>query len=93
MISGSMEEGPKKTFISQDGDNGYEYRNLMRIMKDPSKSITIAEKGEYGWDGWLGPYFTNDPVNKVTLLMMLQLTNAGTTPITRKIRNIVFSSI
>ena len=39
------------------GLEGYSYGNLMRVMKDPSKAIMYTTLGEYGWDGWLGPYF------------------------------------
>lgn len=90
---GGTEDGPKECLKGWDGMNGFEYANLMRVMKDPSKAVTISSMGEYGWDGWLGPYFINDPTHKVTILFMLQLTNAGTTTYTRRIRNVVYSSV
>lgn len=93
MTEASMEDMPLEMYHKNMGNDGYEYCNLIQIMKDPSKAIAISTKGEYGWDGWLGPYFINDPVNKVTMLVGMQLTNAGTTPYTRKLKNIVFSSI
>ncbi|MDP4090268.1 MAG: serine hydrolase, partial [Bacillota bacterium] len=48
--------------------------------------------GEYGWDGWLGAYFCNCPKEDLTFLFMMQKTDAGTTPLTRKLRNITLSS-
>lgn len=93
MTEASMEDMPLEMYHKNMCNDGYEYCNLIQIMKDPSKAIAISTKGEYGWDGWLGPYFINDPVNKVTMLVGMQLTNAGTTPYTRKLKNIVFSSI
>lgn len=71
---------------------GYSYGNLMRIMTDTTKAGTIASLGEYGWDGWLGPYFINCPKDNLTYLFMIQKTNAGTTPLTRRLRNIILSS-
>lgn len=93
MTEASMEDMPREMMFAKNGYDGYEYCNLVQIMKDPSRGRAISTKGEYGWDGWLGAYFINDPVNKVTMLMGMQLTNAGTTPYTRKLKNIVFSSI
>lgn len=72
---------------------GHTYANLLRILKDPGAAVTLGTEGEYGWDGWLGPYMTNDPANKLTLLIMQQRTNSGTTLYTRRIRNILFSAI
>ncbi len=72
---------------------GYTYANLLRIMIRPDIAVSMGSKGEYGWDGWLGPYMTNDPANRMTLLIMQQKTGSGTTEYTRKIRNTVFSSL
>lgn len=69
---------------------GYTYANLLRIMTDPGTAVSLGSKGEYGWDGWLGPYLTNDPANRMTLLIMQQKTGSGTTEYTRRIRNVVF---
>ncbi len=76
---------------SWPGLGGFTYGNLLRIMKDPCKSATIVGKGEYGWDGWLGPYFSNDPESRTTFLMLTQRVDYGTGSATRKFRNIIFS--
>ena len=72
---------------------GYNYGNLMRVLQEPEKCVSLGTKGEYGWDGWLGAYMVNDPENELTLLIMNQRMNTGTTLYTRKMRNIVFSSL
>lgn len=72
---------------------GYTYANLLRIMTRPDIAVSMGSKGEYGWDGWLGPYMANDPANRMTLLIMQQKTGSGTTEYTRRIRNVVFSSL
>lgn len=71
---------------------GHSYGNLMRVMTDCSKAGDIGSLGEYGWDGWLGAYFCNCPKDDLTFLFMMQKTNAGTTALTRKLRNIILSS-
>ncbi|MDP4089435.1 MAG: serine hydrolase domain-containing protein, partial [Bacillota bacterium] len=67
---------------------GHSYGNLMRVMTDVSRAGDIGCDGEYGWDGWLGAYFCNCPKEDLTFLFMMQKTDAGTTPLTRKLRNI-----
>jgi CubicO group peptidase (beta-lactamase class C family) len=71
---------------------GHSYGNLMRVMTDCSKAGDLGSAYEYGWDGWLGPYFCNCPKDDLTFLFMIQKTDAGTTNLTRKLRNIILSS-
>lgn len=72
---------------------GHTYGNLMRILVDPGAAVGLGSKGEYGWDGWLGTYMMNDPAHNLTLLMMHQKVDSGTTAYTRRIRNVLFSAL
>lgn len=76
-----------------EGLSGFSYGNLMRVMKYPNRSCMMATEGEYGWDGWLGAYFANSPKDHMTLLLSFQLKDAGTTSLTRRLRNIVWSEL
>lgn len=73
--------------------SGYTYCNLCRIAYEPGKCKALTAKGEFGWDGWLGPYVSIDVENKLVMLVLMQRTDAGTTNTTRKIKNIVYSSL
>lgn len=68
---------------------GYSYSNLMRVLSEPSLAVINGSQGEYGWDGWLGPYFANMPEADTTFLMMVQLKDSGTFTLTRKLRNVL----
>lgn len=72
---------------------GYSYGNLMRILTQPDMAMLNGWKGEYGWDGWLGTYFCNCQDHDVTVLMFCQRKDAGTMELTRKVRNVLTSSI
>jgi len=72
---------------------GHSYGNLLRVMTNPSLAITNGSMGEYGWDGWLGPYFSNMPQLDVTFLMMIQKKDSGTFTLTRKLRNVLFAAL
>ena len=75
------------------GLEGYTYANFMRRCVAPELQQGICVKGEYGWDGWLGPYMSVAPEKNLIILVMEQLTGAGTSTHTRRIRNVVYSEI
>ena len=80
---------PEQILDYRDWQPGCDYNTFMRVVEEPGKALMLAGRGEYGWDGWLGTYFSNDPTTDSTFLLMMQLTNAGTIPLTRKLKNIV----
>ncbi len=81
------------SMMGWDSLAGYSYSNLMRIMTDPSLAVINASMGEYGWDGWLGPYFSNMPKEEMTFLMMVQRKDSGTFTLTRKLRNVLAAQL
>lgn len=82
-------KGFEKTFATM---RGYNYANLTRIMTHSGQAAMLTGQGEYGWDGWLGAFFSNMPAEGLTFLLMMQKKDAGTTRLTRKLRNIILSS-
>lgn len=92
MTQGTLNAAQQKGFDSWLTLCGHSYGNLMRIMTDCTRAGDIGSHGEYGWDGWLGAYFSNCPLDDLTILFMMQRTDAGTTTLVRKLRNIILSS-
>lgn len=72
-----------------DGLSGYTYGNLLRVMVEPGMAYYQTWKDEYGWDGWLGPYFCNSPKNGMTILMSFQRKDSGVIEVTRKLRDVL----
>lgn len=72
---------------------GFSYGKLCRVCVEPEQYAGLAMKGEYGWDGWLGSYYANFPNEGMTILSMQNTTNAGTTPMVRKVRNAVLAAL
>ncbi|MEC0373164.1 serine hydrolase domain-containing protein [Paenibacillus chibensis] len=93
LTSAALTDWQQKGFDTWHSLCGHSYGNQMRIMTDPGQAGFIGSRGEYGWDGWLGAYFCNSPQDGLTILFMIQKKDAGTMSITRKLRNIVFSSL
>ena len=73
--------------------SGYTYCNFLRVAFEPGRCKYITEEGEFGWDGWLGPYLSVDLKNKLVIVMLMQKTGAGTWELTRKCKNIINSSL
>ncbi len=72
---------------------GYTYCNLLRVAAEPGRCNVITQKGEFGWDGWLGPYVSVDLENRLTIVMTMQRCDSGTTSAARSARNILYSSL
>ncbi|MEA4929112.1 MAG: serine hydrolase domain-containing protein [Candidatus Limiplasma sp.] len=79
--------------LNRDSMAGYGYGGLMRVLAEPAHSFSLGVAGEYGWDGWSGVYMTVCPEEDLILLLMQQRTESGVTPLTRKVRNIVYSQL
>ncbi len=72
--------------------SGYSYGNFMRVCCDESKTSLLSEKGEYGWDGWLGTFFSNEPKSGISLIVGVQQTGVGRSgTLVRKIKNLIMS--
>ena len=72
---------------------GYTYCNLLRVAGEPGRCNVITQKGEFGWDGWLGPYVSIDLANHLTIVMTMQRCDSGTTTAARRARNIIYSAL
>lgn len=81
----------EEKFRPWHGYEGYAYGKLMRQGVAPGEAPMFIRPGEYGWDGWLGVYFANFPTEKMTILMMMQIKDSGTSCIQRRIRNTILA--
>lgn len=73
--------------------NGYNYGNFMRILESEEKSQLRTVRGEFGWDGWTGTFFSADPANKLVCLYFTQICGAGTTEEAKKICGTVYDEL
>ena len=92
--SGCLDRRQQKAFErTQPQLPGYSYANLMRVMKEPGRSLTVSEKGEFGWDGWLGTFMLVDRANELAVVLMMQRVDTGLSPVARKIKNIIYTAL
>lgn len=72
---------------------GYNYSFFHRVLQQPGQAIINGTAGEYGWDGWMGTFYMNDPKNHLTLLVFSQVPGAGNTRTVRRIRNVIYGGL
>lgn len=68
---------------------GFGYGNLMRIHMEPGISRMNAPAGEFGWDGWSGPYCSIDLSSQTVVLYMTQISAYSGWELIGKIKNLV----
>ncbi len=96
MTSGGLNQIQKPYLISQGWDwlTGYSYGNFFRVCENENITSLFSGKGEYGWDGWLGTFFSNEPEYGITYLLGVQQFCLGNTQTyTRRIKNIIMSEL
>ena len=93
LTSGGLTPPQQAAMRRFGGHEGYTYSHLLRRLIDPGQACLMSEAGEYGWAGWLGCYFANIPGQNMTVLLMQQKKGAGTSALTRKIRNILSAEL
>lgn len=72
---------------------GCGYGSFMRVIVDTALATTNGDKGEYGWDGWTGTYFSVNPKRNMIILYFIQKCGTGMDDITKRLRQIVYGAI
>jgi len=80
-------------YLDWDSVRGYGYGGLVRVLLSPGQSFSLGVKGEFGWDGWTGPYLSVCPEKDMVIVVMQQLADCGTNAVTRRLRNVIYANI
>lgn len=93
LMSRNFLDEPQMASLDWDSMKGQGYGALMRVMTDRTKAGRNGTEGEYGWDGWMGCYFSIDPAEELAMLYFIQQTNSGCTDFTRKLQNVIWGAL
>lgn len=69
----------------------YGYGHLMRVYIKASSADSLGYEGEFGWDGWTGPYFSVDLKHHQFILYMTQISGYSNWNTIYSIRNHAFN--
>ena len=62
----------QKTGFNWENQRGYSYGLAVRTLVDPALAGSLANPGEFGWDGAAGTWFGVDPQEEMTIVYMVQ---------------------
>ena len=86
-------EAPQDMYGGFPHLQGYRYGNFLRMCAEPEHARLLCHRGEYGWDGWLGTDFVNDPATGTTFLLMTQSTGADLIPWRFRLRDCIWREL
>ncbi len=89
---GQLSEAQKKT-IYFDQIRGFTYGSFMRVYDDRTEAACSGNEGEFGWDGWTGPYFMANPKEEFAFVLMLQVGGYYHPQMIRRLRNTAYSIV
>lgn len=93
MAQDNLTDEQKVEYKTWESCFGYGYGNLCRVLLDTTVNMTLAPKGEFGWDGWAGAYASVNRQDNLAFTLFVQRCGAGTSDIARRVKTIVLSSL
>ncbi|MEI9849960.1 MAG: serine hydrolase domain-containing protein [Sphingomonas sp.] len=63
------------------------------VNTDIVRSMAPGSPGEYSWGGLFSTYFFVDPVERIAMIFMTQLSPSSTWPVRRELRTMVYSAL
>lgn len=83
----------QKSSLNWDSTVGHGYGCFMRVLEDGTKAGLNQSEGSYGWDGWMGCYFSIDPKEELAVLYFIQQAGAGCTGTVRRLQNVIWGAV
>ena len=82
-----------KSLFSETTNAGTGFGLGFAITEDVAKSMIPGSKGEYYWGGMFSTAFFVDPVERVTMVFMTQLSPSNTYPIRRELKTMIYAAL
>lgn len=82
-----------KSLFSEAANAGTGFGLGFAINEDVAKTMIPGSKGEYYWGGMFSTAFFVDPVERVTMVFMTQLSPSSTYPIRRELKTMIYAAM
>ncbi|TKD52841.1 serine hydrolase domain-containing protein [Sphingomonas baiyangensis] len=63
------------------------------VLLDPARAMLAGSAGEYGWGGLFSTAFFCDPVERLHMIFMTQLSPSSTWPVRRELKAMLFAAL
>ena len=82
-----------KSLFSETTNAGIGFGLGFAITEDVAKTMVPGSRGEYYWGGMFSTAFFVDPVERVTMVFMTQLSPSTTYPIRRELKTMIYAAM
>ena len=82
-----------KSLFSEAANAGTGFGLGFAITMDVAKSMVPGSAGEYYWGGMFSTAFFVDPVERVTMVFMTQMSPSNVYPIRRELKTMIYSAL
>ena len=85
--------GWSKSLFSEAANAGTGFGLGFAVNLDPARSMMPGSAGEYYWGGMFSTAFFIDPVERLTMVFMTQLSPSSTYPVRREIKTMIYAAL
>jgi CubicO group peptidase (beta-lactamase class C family) len=82
-----------KSLFSEAANAGTGFGLGFAVNMDPARSMVPGSAGEYYWGGMFSTAFFVDPVERVTMMFLTQLSPSNLYPIRRELKTMIYAAL
>lgn len=82
-----------RSLFSETSNAGTGFGLGFAVNLSPAKSMIPGSVGEFYWGGMFSTAFFVDPVERITMIFMTQLSPSGAYPIRRELKTMIYSAL
>jgi CubicO group peptidase (beta-lactamase class C family) len=82
-----------RSLFSEATNAGMGFGLGFAVNMDPARSMMPGSVGEFYWGGMFSTAFFVDPVERITMVFMTQLSPSGLYPIRRELKTMIYSAL
>lgn len=82
-----------RSLFSEAANAGTGFGLGFAVTIDPARSMIAGSKGEYYWGGMFSTAFFIDPVERVTMVFMTQVSPSSLYPIRRELKTMIYAAM
>jgi CubicO group peptidase (beta-lactamase class C family) len=82
-----------RSLFSEEAYDGVGFGLGFAVNLSQARSMLAGSVGEFNWGGMFSTYFFVDPVERVTMVFMTQLSPSSVYPVRRELKTMIYSAL
>ena len=91
--SSSRQQSESRSMFSEAVNAGQGFGLGFAVTIDPVKAMLPTSAGEFYWGGIFSTAFFVDPVERIHMILMTQLTPSSSYPLRRQLRTMIYAAL